>query len=87
MTLPSTTRRRAGTWLSAVTLAVVLSPCLLYGAAYARARAEHRLVHYSGGFIGRPNLLHGIGYSTEELVFTPARWAEELVRGLLDPTW
>lgn len=76
--------RRTLVWLS---VAVLLSPCLVYSGAYAYARLTHELVHYSGGFIARRDVMHGIGYSTEELVFAPAAIVEETVRGLVDPTW
>lgn len=74
--------------VAVLALACSLGACLLsYPAAYLHARATHRLVHYAGGFVARPNALHGLGFSTEELVFAPAIVVEETVRGALDPTW
>jgi hypothetical protein len=77
-------RPRRAAWLL---LALLALPVVLYGGTYLYARASHRLVHYAGGFIARPNAMHGIGWTTWELVFAPAAWVEVTVRDALDPTW
>ncbi|MGE0784772.1 MAG: hypothetical protein AB7S26_03715 [Sandaracinaceae bacterium] len=61
--------------------AVVGVPSVGYAGAYVHARVTHRLVSY-GSFIARPDAMHGIGYSTEELVFAPLILLEETVRGM-----
>jgi len=71
----------------ALVLALVLLPVGLYVGVYFFARASHRLVHYSGGFIARPNATQGIGWSDWELAFAPLAITEELVRGAIDPSW
>lgn len=64
-----------------IVLAAILAMLFIaYFAAYGWARATHHLVRYGGGFIARPNVLSGIGWTTEELVFAPAVWLEEMVR-------
>lgn len=68
-------------------LALLLLPIGLYVGVYFFARASHRLVHYSGGFIARPNATQGIGWSDWELAFAPLTITEELVRGAIDPSW
>ena len=68
-------------------LVLLALPIGAYLSGYVYARATHRLVHYAGGFIARPGAMHGIGWTTWELVFAPIAWVEEAVRGALDPSW
>lgn len=65
---------------SVIALLLLLSPCIMYSGVYIWARAAHKLVRYSGGFIARPNAMSGWGFTTWELVFAPLTWTEEQVR-------
>ncbi len=78
---------RAGRLARAFVLGALALVLLAYPAAYMHARATLRLVHYSGGYIARPHAMHGLGLTLDEIVFAPAAWAEEIVRGTIDPTW
>jgi hypothetical protein len=76
--------KRHDTWLS-LTLVALALPCVTYGGAYVWARATLRLVFYSngyGGFVARPHVLSGIGFSLWELIFAPLAWAEGALRSL-----
>jgi hypothetical protein len=78
-------RRGSDTWFALLCLAVVLLPCLAYSAGYAWMRASHRLVHYASSI--SPASSPMTTPSTDELVYLPAAWMEETVRGAVDPTW
>ena len=73
------------TWISILVAAAL--PVFLYFGAYFWARANLVLVHYAGGFIARPHVGHGIGFSRAELIFLPATTLEVAIRSGLDPTW
>ena len=66
--------------LPIIALMLLLSPCVMYSGVYIWARATHKLVRYSGGFIARPNAMSGWGFTTWEFVFAPLVWTEEQVR-------
>ena len=70
-----TTRPRRGGCLAVG----CVSPIVLYALAYVVARLSHQLVYY-GSFVGRPNAMHGIGYSWAELIFFPLIWLEQTIR-------
>ncbi len=72
------TERRSGVG-GALALAVAVSLPLLYFGAYALERVTHRLVWY-GTFVARPNAMSGIGWTTDELIFAPARELEATLR-------
>jgi len=67
----------AASALAPLVLAVAVALPALY--AYAYERLTHRLVWY-GSFVARPNAMSGIGWTTDELIFAPARWLEATVR-------
>jgi hypothetical protein len=55
-------------------------PIIGYGSGYVWARTTHHLVFYSGGFVARPSVSRGIGFSSWELAFAPLAWLEETLR-------
>jgi hypothetical protein len=56
-------------------------PFDLYGLGYAWARVTHRLVRYPDGQVARADRLSGLGFTLWELLYLPARFAGEKLRG------